>query len=142
RDFAIIGFASNDMSTDSYRQYLTQEIKQFTSTPVEPEIWNWFLPRIYYHHGDFKDPGAFKALADMLKKVASEQKIKPNHFYYLATAPQFFAEVVQQLGTAGLAEESGGLWRRVIIEKPFGRDLDSAKALNVSIKQVLQEKQI
>src|SRR5262249_12390214 len=64
------------------------------------------------------------------------------HFYYLAVAPRFFSEVVRQLGAAGLAQEGEGHWRRVIIEKPFGRDLESARALNAEIKQVLDERQI
>jgi glucose-6-phosphate 1-dehydrogenase len=65
-----------------------------------------------------------------------------NHFYYLAVAPRFFGEVVKQLGAAGLAQETNGHWARVIIEKPFGRDLDSARDLNREIKQVLEERQI
>ncbi len=65
-----------------------------------------------------------------------------NHFYYIAVAPRFFGEVVSRLGAAGLAAESNGRWARVIIEKPFGRDLESARALNVQIKQILEERQI
>ena len=65
-------------------------------------------------------------------ELKKEHSLPANHLYYLAVAPRFFGEVVKQLGAAGLAEESNGDWRRVVIEKPFGRDLDSARALNIA----------
>ena len=78
----------------------------------------------------------------MIAQVEKEHNTQGNHLYYLAVAPKFFGEAVRQLGVAGLAQEAGGHWRRVVIEKPFGRDLDSARALNAEIKHVLEERQI
>src|SRR5437016_7595548 len=140
--FAIIGFAYNDLTTETFRQQLTEEIKQFASCPVEPELWDWFLKRLYYVRGDFKDPAAYQRLKDQIAAADKEHGTRGNNFYYLAVAPAFFSEVIKQLGAAGLTEESNGRWRRVIIEKPFGRDLDSARALNAEIKRVLEERQI
>jgi glucose-6-phosphate 1-dehydrogenase len=140
--FAIIGFAYNDLTTESFRQQLTEEIKQFATCPVSPELWEWFLKRIYYVRGDFQDAKAYEQLKAQIAQAEKEHDTKGNYLHYLAVAPRFFGEVVRQLGTAGLAREGDGKWSRVVIEKPFGRDLDSARALNVEIKQVLDERQI
>ncbi|HEY3915204.1 MAG TPA: glucose-6-phosphate dehydrogenase [Verrucomicrobiae bacterium] len=140
--FAIIGFANNDFTTESFRAQLSQDIKEFSSCEVTPELWDWFIKRIYYIRGDFKDPKSYAELKQEIAKAEKTHNIPGNHFYYLAVAPQFFGEVVRQLGTAGLAQESNGRWARVVIEKPFGRDLESAKALNREIKQILEEPQI
>jgi glucose-6-phosphate 1-dehydrogenase len=140
--FAVIGVALNDLTTESFRSQLSEEIKQFASCPITPELWNWFLKRLYYVRGEFQDPKTFQQLKEQIAKVEKEQAVPGNRLYYMAVAPQFFGEVVRQLGAAGLAEENDGHWRRVVIEKPFGRDLDSAKALNAEIKQVLEERQI
>ena len=140
--FAIVGFAYNDLTTDTFRKQLSEDIKQFATCPVAPELWEWFLKRIYYVRGDFKDPKAYQQLKEQIAQAEKEHDTKGNHLYYLAVAPVFFGEVVRQLGTAGLAPEAEGKWSRVVIEKPFGRDLDSARALNAEIKQVLDERQI
>jgi glucose-6-phosphate 1-dehydrogenase len=140
--FAIIGFASNDFTTETFRAQLSADIKEFATCPVTPEMWQWFLNRIYYVRGDFQDPAAYATLKSQIAIVEKTHNVPGNHFYYLAVAPRFFGEVVRQLGAAGLAQESNARWARVIIEKPFGRDLDSARDLNREIKQILEEKQI
>jgi glucose-6-phosphate 1-dehydrogenase len=140
--FAIIGFASNDFTTETFRTQLSADIKEFASCPVTPEMWQWFLTRIYYVRGDFQDPAAYANLKSQIATVEKTHNVPGNHFYYLAVAPRFFGEVVRQLGAAGLTQESSARWARVIIEKPFGRDLDSARDLNREIKHILEEKQI
>ena len=140
--FAIIGFANNDLTTESFRAQLSEEIKEFASCEVTPDLWAWFLKRIYYIRGDFTDASAFEQLKQEIAKAEKTHNIPGNHLYYLAVAPQFFGPVVHQLGSTGLAQEPNGRWARVVIEKPFGRDLESAKALNREIKQVLEEPQI
>jgi glucose-6-phosphate 1-dehydrogenase len=142
RDFAVIGFARNELTTEQFRQQLTEDMKKFATSSVEPEIWNWFLQRIYYLSGEFKDPKAYAKLKDLLTQASKTHNARGNYFYYLAVAPAFFGEIVRQLGGAGLVREESGQWRRVIIEKPFGRDLESARALNAEIKEVLHEHQI
>ena len=140
--FAIIGLANIDQTTDTFRRYLTDEINRYASCPVTPEMWNWILKRVYYIRGDFQDPKAFEQLKTQIAEVEKTHNVAGNRFYYLAVAPRFFGEVVRQLGAAGLASETNGHWARVVIEKPFGRDLDSARALNIQIKQILEERQI
>ncbi len=140
--FAVIGVAKDAMSTDDFRQKLKDEIGEFATSPVAPELLDWFLQRLYYVTAEFGDPNTYAQLKDMLAKVDGEHGTPGNHFFYLATSPTFFSGIVQQLGQAGLVREESGRWRRVIIEKPFGRDLESAKALNRDIKTVLDESQI
>src|SRR5579864_6351380 len=142
QNFAIIGFSSNPMSTDAFRSQLTQSINQYATNPVSPEIWNWFLERIYYVSGNFEDPEAYSRLKQQIEAVDKDHQTQGNRFFYLAVAPRFFSEIIRQLGTAGLVQEEADHWRRVIIEKPFGHDLDSARKLNREIKQVLDEGQI
>jgi glucose-6-phosphate 1-dehydrogenase len=142
RDFAVIGFARKELTTEQFRRQLTEDVKKFATSSVEPEVWDWFLQRIYYLSGDLKDPKTYTKLKDLLSQVSKTHNARGNYFYYLSVAPVFFGEIVRQLGTAGLVREENGQWRRVIIEKPFGHDLESARALNAEIKEVLQEHQI
>jgi glucose-6-phosphate 1-dehydrogenase len=142
KEFAVIGFARNEMTTEQFRDMLSSEIKEFATTSVDDELWHWLSQRIYYVNGEFGDAAAFERLKAQLAEVEKTHATKGNCFFYLATAPAFFAPVVKQLGAAGLVEEKDGAWRRVIIEKPFGRDYESACALNTEIRTVLREKQI
>ena len=142
QQLAIVGFGYNDFTTESFRQKLSEDIKTFATSPIDPKIWAWFLERIYYVRGDFSDVNAYQDLKKQLAEIGSKHKTQGNLFYYLAVAPRFFSEIVKQLGAAGMTEEQNGQWRRVIIEKPFGHDLESARALNADIKKVLEERQI
>jgi len=142
KQFAIMGFSRGARSDEDFRKELTADIKEFATTPVEPELWNWFLQRIYYLGGDFKDPSAYEALTDRLTVVEREHKTQGNVLYYLATGPEFFGEIVHQLHAVGLTRQENNHWRRVIVEKPFGADLESARGLNAELKKCLEEKQI
>ncbi len=142
RDFAIVGMARRELSTEAFRQQLSQEIKEFATTSVKADLWDWFLQRIHYLSGDSQDVGAYQKLKDLLAQVSQQHGSHGNYFYYLSTSPDLFGGTVRQLAAAGLAQQENGQWRRLIIEKPFGRDLASARALNAEIKQVLDERQI
>ena len=142
KDFALIGFARDEMSTEEWRDKLTKDCQQYATTKIDEDLWHWFIRRVYYMSGDFGDPAAYEKLKGMLADADKEHGTRGNYFYYLATAPGFFSKCVHQLGDAGLTKQENGVWRRVIIEKPFGRDFESAKALNVDIQKVLDEHQI
>ncbi len=142
KDFALVGFAKPAMSHEEFRDRLNQDIESHAGRTVDRPIWNWFLERIYYLSGEFADPGAYAALGKLLEEVEERHKTQGNRLYYLATLPSFFGTVVAQLGAAGLVEEREGTWRRVVVEKPFGHDLDSARKLNADISGVLAERQI
>jgi glucose-6-phosphate 1-dehydrogenase len=141
KEFALVGFARNEMSTDQFREMINKEIGDFATTKLDPQQWEWLSQRIHYISGDFDDPNAYQKLSELLGSLDKQFGTRSNYFFYLATAPAFFATIVKRLGGAGLVTEDRG-WRRVIIEKPFGRDLDSARALNKEISKVLEEKQI
>ncbi len=142
QEFAIVGFARSEMSSDDFRSKMSQEIQEFATVEVEPEFWDWFEERLYYLPGNFDEKNDYQHLKDLLAKVDQERGTRGNYLYYLATADNFFSEIVQQLGEVGLVREDSEHWRRVIIEKPFGHDLDSARTLNKELSSVLKESQI
>ncbi|MGH9747774.1 MAG: glucose-6-phosphate dehydrogenase [Candidatus Acidiferrales bacterium] len=141
QQFAIIGASREEYSTDQFRQKTTEEMKEFL-TGASGDAWDWFAKRLYYIPGDFNDPALYKKIQDQLVQVDKDQATGGNRLFYLATSPSFFPIVVKQLGAAGLTTCEGGTQKRVVIEKPFGHDLDSAVALNREIGQVLEENQI
>ena len=142
REFAIIGVARAPMTNEQFRDRMSQDIHQFATGSVDSELWEWFSRRMYYVQGDFKDPNAYARLQDTLEKVDKEHNTHSNFFFYLATAPEYFGVIVEQLGKRRLFAEENNHWRRVIVEKPFGHDLESAKALNARIRKVVEERQI
>jgi glucose-6-phosphate 1-dehydrogenase len=142
RDFAIIGFARRDLDDDGFRGEMSRAISEFATRPVDKAIWEDFCARIYFARGDFNDPQAFERLAVQVREVGARHKTGGNLLCYLASPPDTFGTVVKRLGTAGLSREEGGRWVRVVVEKPFGRDLDSALALDSEIRDVLRERQI
>jgi len=142
QQFAIVGFAFDAMTTDSFREHLSEEIKQFEAGPVDANLWNWFLERIYYVQGDFKDPAAYQRLKQQITEAEQKHATEGNRFHYLAVSPSFFGEIARRLGEIGLTKEQNGAWTRVIVEKPFGHDLESAQQLNKELKEILTEKQI
>jgi glucose-6-phosphate 1-dehydrogenase len=141
-NFAVIGVARAEMSDEEFRQRLRDDMKQFATEKVEEQQWKWLAERLYYMSGDFDDDGTYAQLKKRIEELDKERKAEGNYVFYLATAPNYFAPIVQQLGKAGLTEQSDKHWRRAVIEKPFGRDLQSAQELNRAIKQVLEEDQI
>ena len=141
REFALIGFARAEMTNEQFRDNISKEIGSFATSPIDPDLWQWFARRIYYVSGTFDDTAAYEKLKDQLAACDRDHGTQGNYFYYLATAPSFFSPIVKKLGDAGLTKEEHG-WRRVIVEKPFGRDYDSARTLNRDLREVLDEKQI
>jgi glucose-6-phosphate 1-dehydrogenase len=142
KQFAIVGFAMNDYNTESFRKVLGEEIPKFAPEAIDLKMWEWLAERIYYIKGEFQDAEAFQRLKQQIVEAEKKHNIAGNRFFYLAVAPKFFSPVVQQLGAAGLTQEENGNWARVIVEKPFGHDLETARQLNAELKKVLSEKQI
>ena len=140
-DFAIIGVDHNDRTTEEWRQSLTEMMQAFTRgggheqqvASIDEKAWSWLVDRMRYMRGDFLEPETYDQLGKLLTDSAAQQNKTANVLFYLAVAERFFGPVVEQLGRAGLARQSERSWRRVIIEKPFGHDLASAKALNAQI---------
>jgi glucose-6-phosphate 1-dehydrogenase len=141
KQFAIIGFAGNDQTTESFRKYLSDEMPKF-APQLDAKTWAWFTERIYYVKGDFGDKDAYQRLKQQIEEVDKQHNTQGNKFFYMAVAPRFFAPIVQQLGQADLTKEDDMSWTRVIVEKPFGHDLASARQLNEDLKKILKENQI
>ncbi|MCC6406233.1 MAG: glucose-6-phosphate dehydrogenase [Planctomycetes bacterium] len=141
-DFAVIGVARADRDSESFREQIAGEIAGFVPGKFDPALWKSLESRLYYVAGEFGDVRTFDKLKAQLAEIEQRHKTRGNLLFYLATAPDFFAPIAAALREHGLADESDGHWRRLVVEKPFGRDLASAKALNASLLSVLTEKQI
>jgi len=139
KEFAVVGVAIDDMSLDDFRKKVTRFLPE---EDLGSEACEHFRQFLQYMRGDFGNPATFTQLGEVLSKIDQEFGTNQNYLFYLATAPKFFSEIVQQLGQSGLSREENGHWRRVVIEKPFGNDLDSALALNYNVKGTLSERQI
>lgn len=142
KEFAVIGIARAPMSTDEFKSKMRRDLQEFATHDIDSQIWEWLEQRLYYLAGNFQDPSIYSQLENLLEQVDRECGTQGNYLYYLATAPSFFSDIVSQLGAAGLVSEENGQWRRVIIEKPFGHDLESARTLNKNLNTVLAESQI
>lgn len=140
--FAVIGVAVSESNDEMYREKITADIKQFATHSVDQAVWDDFVKRTYYIQGDFNSADTFKHLAAKISDVQKTHQLPGNVLFYLAISPTFFAKVVDQLGAVGLTTETESAWRRVIVEKPFGRDLASARALNADLTKTLRESQI
>lgn len=140
--FALIGIARNNKDDDGFRRDLGTALKKFIDDDVDGGDLQWLLTRMHYLCGEFEDPKTYEALTQRLSEIGKRDDVGSNALFYLATPPKYFAPIVQRLGSAGLVREAEDQWRRVIIEKPFGRDLQSAEELNRDILGVLSEAQI
>lgn len=139
-DFAIIGVDGVERSEEDYRAYLTDEVKNLPgSLDTEGETWRWLMSRIGYIAGNFEDPATYGRIRERQDARAQQTR---NAVFYLAVAPRFFATISEQLGTAGLLKEDEQTFRHVVVEKPFGTDLPSARALNRRLLAVASERQI
>ncbi len=141
-NFAVIGFGRREFSHEDFRKYCSDALQEFLGAEIGEAVRTRLVERLYFHGGNFDDKATFGPLKSLIEKVDGERKTGGNYLFYLATAPDFFAEIVRQLHEIGLTEEKDGKWRRVVVEKPFGRDLASAKALNSDLLKALKEKQI
>lgn len=141
-DFAVIGISRSEMSDEDFRAKLRADMEKFATAETDPQIWNWLSERIHYLAGDAEDAETYVHLRERLESFKESSGIK-NYFFYMATAPHFFGPVSERLREAGLTQqEEGGGWRRVVFEKPFGHDLESAQELNQQLSRTLSEDQI
>jgi len=148
-EFRIVGVDLASKTTEEWRQGLTDTIQSFVGSDGESALdqldtkaWQWLTDRMSYVQGDLNDAQTYKRLDNHLGELDKTAGTSGNRLFYLAIADRFFKVAVEGLGAAGLLFEKDKQWRRVIIEKPFGHDLDSAKALNAAILKQMQEHQI
>jgi len=137
-NFRIVGLAGRPWQDEDLRTTAKKSIDSFAGYKMENDKWNEFAGKLFYISGDFRNEQSYKTLSE---KLDSLEKGAANRLYYLATPPDFFIDIIGNLGKANQVDELEG-WRRVVIEKPFGTDYESAKKLNSEIHKVLNEEQI
>ena len=144
QNFVIVAFARRDKDDEVYRKEAQAAMKEFApKLPSEGAAWDHFAERLFYVKSAFDDPKGYEHLADKLTSLDQQFNLNGNHLFYLATPPDNFSSIVEHLGGAGLhhPRREGG-WSRIIIEKPFGIDLASAKNLNKEVLSVFSESQV
>ncbi len=139
---SLVGYARREKSHAQFREEMHGAIQAFSRRKPDPAIWSGLEQGIYYCQGSFEDLEHYRQLKAMLDGLDRERGTGGNRLFYLATPPSYYAQIVRLLGESGLAEEMPGSWSRIIVEKPFGHDLESAHALNGEIGDVFQEEQI
>jgi glucose-6-phosphate 1-dehydrogenase len=142
--YAIVGYARTPMNDESFRGSIGDAAKNMSEIgPIDPKKWEEFASNLYYQPGEYGKPEDFVKLAQRLKELESDKKLAGNRLFYLSTPPEVYKDIVEQLGKAGLARPTcPDSWVRIIIEKPFGRDLASAKELNKIVLNVFEEHQV
>jgi glucose-6-phosphate 1-dehydrogenase len=143
-EFQVVAIGRREYDDATYRTEIRDSLDKFSRVlPLDEAVWKSFEGRITYQRCDFSDAAGYEKLAARLDEIDEESGTRGNRLFYLATQPSQFAEIVGQLGRVGLDHEKhDGGWRRVVIEKPFGHDLDSAKRLNREVGKVFRESQV
>jgi len=143
--FSVVGCSKTPYTDDSFREKMRQAVAKYLNLPAANDpVLDAFLSHLHYIADDFGDPAAYTQLKELLTRLDKERGTGGNRLFYLATPPSFFPVIVRHLGDAGLSrpEECRDCWTRIIIEKPFGRDLESARELNEAVTRVFHENQI
>ena len=141
--FSVVGFARRPYSDDEFREQALESINQYSrQKPVNPQVWESFACGIRYLQSSFNDPSGYERLNNLLNALDQERGTGGNRIYYLSTPPSQYPEIIQRLGAAGLNRSRKGGWTRIIIEKPFGHDLTSARELNRQVAKVFKEEQV
>src|SRR6266576_852978 len=138
---AIVGFARREKSDEEFRSELEKATREFSRQAVRDEIWKTFAQSIFYHQSEFGDEAGYKTLAKRLDQIDEECGTRGNRLFYFAAAPDQFEPILKHLKAAGLNETRKGSWARVIVEKPFGTDLASARELNRIVRNSFAEEQ-
>jgi glucose-6-phosphate 1-dehydrogenase len=139
--FAVIGVSRTPMTDDEFRTRMHDSVAKFLEdSPFDEDLWRSFAQGLSYVPGDVGDPDLYRKIDEALGLIDTARETGGNVLFYLSTQPSQYAEIAEGLGGAGLAKGAG--WRRIIIEKPFGRDLTSARELNERIRGHFEEEQI
>ncbi len=140
-EFAVIGMARRDLGVEGFRRGLREDFEKFKTTDgIDPQVWDWLAARMHYVAGDFTDPAAYWRLKDAVREVGERYRATGNTLLYMAISPDQFDLVNRQLDAAGFPRLPGQ--KRIIVEKPFGKDLESARALNAALLATWREDEI
>jgi glucose-6-phosphate 1-dehydrogenase len=140
-NFCLVGVARKGMSSAQMTESLMKGLRQFATRNIDDAVARQLFSCVTCIEADNKDPASFDAMRGQLEKIEAERKTGGNRLFYLATPPSAFLPVARQLGRTGMLKEDGS-WRRLVVEKPFGTDLESAKHLNAELLNLMDEHQI
>ena len=140
--FCVVGVARKGTSSEDLRDSLMKGLRQYATRPVEDKVARRLLECVTSIEADPKEPASFDAMRQRLEKLETNRATGGNRLFYLATPPTAFAPISRELGRTGMLEQANGAWRRLVVEKPFGTDLASAKALNDELLDIVTEHQI
>jgi glucose-6-phosphate 1-dehydrogenase len=139
--FAVVGVSRTPLPDDQFRGRMREAIQQFSEdTQFDPEVWQAFANGLFYVPGDLADPQFYLRLRQKLAEIQAERHTSGNLLFYLSIQPSLYAAAAQRLGDAGLGQGAG--WRRLVVEKPFGHDLASARELSEELHKVFPENEI
>lgn len=140
---AVVAFSMEDLNDDSYRRFARSGIEQFSRRPLEEEHWNKFAPLLHYVRGNFTDPATYQALHARLEEIDQKSATQGNRIFYFAVPPAFIDDCSRGLKTAGMIKPADAeQFTRVVVEKPIGHDLDSAREINARLARYFEESQI
>lgn len=134
--FSLVGFARRDWADEDFEKVVHDSVREHARTPFKEEVWNQLSQGIRFVPGEFDDDAAFQRLKETVETLDKERGTMGNHAFYLSIPPKAFPLVTTQLRRSGLADPTGNSWRRVVIEKPFGSDLKTARELNTVVESV------
>jgi glucose-6-phosphate 1-dehydrogenase len=139
--FAVVGISRTEMTDDQFREKMREAVEKFSEdTKLDDDVWAAFARGLFYLAGDVNDAGLYEKLAKKLAEIERERHIGGNVLFYLSTQPSQYATIARGLGAAGLGKDQG--WRRLVVEKPFGHDLTSARALSQELHTVFDESDV
>jgi glucose-6-phosphate 1-dehydrogenase len=138
--FNLVGFARREKTDEGFRTELEEQARKYSRQGINDELWASFSKGIYYHPSTFENLDGYKSLAKRLDDLDASSGTRGNRLFYLSVAPSEFPVILQKLAEVGLNNAKEGAWARVIVEKPFGKDLTSAQALNKVVNDVFHEK--
>ncbi|MFW6358991.1 MAG: glucose-6-phosphate dehydrogenase [Chroococcales cyanobacterium] len=139
-EITVVGVARREWSHDYFREQMREGVEQFGTGIESEEVWKDFAEGLYYCSGNIDDAESYEKLKNFLAELDGKRGTRGNRVFYLAVSPKFFSPAIKQLGAAGMLDDSSKT--RIVIEKPFGRDLGSAKSLNRVVQNVCQENQV
>jgi glucose-6-phosphate 1-dehydrogenase len=140
--FKLLGFAKGDWDAERFRSHIEESLRKFWGDDPPAETLRWLQERSYWQTGDFTNPHSIQDLATAIAELEKDRATVGNRLFHFAVAPDLVGKIARQLSEMGLCREEGESWRRLIVEKPFGNDLESAIALNAELRKELQERQI
>ncbi|HLV80646.1 MAG TPA: glucose-6-phosphate dehydrogenase, partial [Chthonomonadaceae bacterium] len=141
--FAVLGFAVTPMDDENFRERMREWVRKSPEVLLfRQNLWDDFAPCLHYITADFERPEGYQQLGERLKELDADHGCGGNRLFYLATPPSFYGTIATNLDRHSLAEGDGAVQTRIVVEKPFGRDLTSARTLNDTLHKVFAEEQI